>query len=79
VKLGRQLDDLLEPLVFPSERGPGLSIAHRLRVEQESLNLRGPDERVGETIAETQVVFFPYFWRNRSTRPAVSTSFCLPV
>src|SRR2546428_10093968 len=21
----------------------------------------------------------PYFWRNRSTRPAVSTSFCLPV
>src|SRR2546427_12182705 len=24
-------------------------------------------------------VVAPYFWRNRSTRPAVSTSFCLPV
>lgn len=23
--------------------------------------------------------FMPYFWRNFSTRPAVSTIFCLPV
>jgi len=23
--------------------------------------------------------FMPYFWRNFSTRPPVSTSFCLPV
>ena len=32
----------------------------------------------GKPIAETQL-FFPNFWRKRSTRPAVSTRRCLPV
>jgi len=36
-------------------------------------------ERVGETVAEAQSFFPPYFCRNRSMRPAVSTSFCFPV
>ena len=36
--------------------------------------------RVGESVAEAQALaLVPYFWRNRSTRPAVSISFCLPV
>ncbi len=29
--------------------------------------------------AQTASYFMPYFWRNFSTRPAVSTIFCLPV
>jgi hypothetical protein len=35
-------------------------------------------ERVTQSFAEAQAVL-PYFCRNRSTRPAVSTSFCFPV
>ena len=35
-------------------------------------------ERLFQPIEDAQAGF-PYFWRKRSTRPAVSISFCLPV
>jgi hypothetical protein len=53
-------------------------VARRRRVGKLALDLGGAGERVGQSVAETQAVF-PYFWRKRSTRPAVSMSFCLPV
>jgi hypothetical protein len=49
-----------------------------IRRRQLSLDFRDAGERVLEATANTQLVF-PYFWRKRSTRPAVSTSFCFPV
>ena len=48
------------------------------RFGQQPLDFLRARERLGETLAETQAVF-PYFWRKRSTRPAVSMSFCFPV
>ena len=35
-------------------------------------------ERARQPVADAQALV-PYFWRKRSTRPAVSISFCLPV
>jgi hypothetical protein len=49
-----------------------------IRRRQLALDFGDAGERVLEAAANTQLVF-PYFWRKRSTRPAVSTSFCLPV
>jgi len=75
----RQRDDLTESLVLSTERCEQARIADRLRIEELALDLRRAPKRVSESIAETQGVVFPYFCRNRSTRPAVSMSFCFPV
>ena len=78
----RLLDHLHEPLVLAAQRCHQPGIAERLRVEQLPLDLRRAGERVGEEIPEAQTVAgwgLAYFWRKRSTRPAVSISFCLPV
>jgi len=64
--------------MLSSERREQPCVADRLGIDELALDLRRTRERVGESIAEAQVVF-PYFCRNRSTRPAVSMSFCLPV
>jgi hypothetical protein len=61
VQLCGKLDHLLQSLTLPSERSKRTRVAHGLWVEQQSLDLGSPNERVGEAIAETQVVFFPYF------------------
>ena len=80
VQQGRAFDYLHQPLMFPPERRHQLRIAERLRVEQFPLDDRRAGERVGEEIAEAQVAAgLAYFCRKRSTRPAVSISFCLPV
>jgi hypothetical protein len=66
--------------VLPAERRHQLGVADGLGIEKVALDLGGAPERVGETIADAQALaLVPYFWRNRSTRPAVSMSFCLPV
>jgi hypothetical protein len=71
--------------VLAAQRGHALLVPDRLRVGELLLYLSGTLERVGEPVAETQLSVLraepclPYFWRKRSTRPAVSTSFCLPV
>jgi len=67
--------------MLAAERGEELGVPDGLRVEQLPLDLAEAAYRFGETVAETQALafWFWYFWRNRSTRPAVSTSFCLPV
>ena len=64
--------------MLPPERCEEPCIANGFRVDQFALDLRRAADRVGESIADAQVVF-PYFCRKRSTRPAVSMSFCLPV
>lgn len=78
VQPARELNDLREALVLAAERRQQLRVAERLGVEQVALDVSRPSDRLGETVAETQL-FFSYFCRKRSTRPAVSTSFCLPV
>jgi hypothetical protein len=65
--------------VLPSERRHQLGVADGLGIEKVALDRFGAQQRVGEPVADAQAVAFPYFWRKRSTRPAVSMSFCLPV
>jgi hypothetical protein len=66
--------------VLPTERRHQSGVANRLRIEEFAFDRVGAPERVGESVAEAQALaLVPYFWRNRSTRPAVSMSFCLPV
>jgi hypothetical protein len=71
--------------VLAPESGHPLLIFDRLRIGELTLYLGGALDRVRETIPEAQLSVeagapgLRYFWRNRSTRPAVSTSFCLPV
>ena len=68
-------------------RRPVLRVAERVRIGEQPLDLRRPRERVAQQVAEAQRLSSPslgrlgvwYFWRKRSTRPAVSTSRCLPV
>jgi len=67
-----------ESLVLSSKRCQKPRIANGLGIEQLLFDLGRARERVSESIAKGQFVF-PYFCRKRSTRPAVSTSFCLPV
>jgi hypothetical protein len=64
--------------VLASQGGEPAGVARDLRVGELLLDLLGAGQRVGESVAEAQLSF-PYFWRKRSTRPAVSTNFCLPV
>ena len=64
--------------MLPAEIGePGGVMRHR-RARQLALDLLEPRERLREEVAEAQLSL-PYFWRKRSTRPAVSMSFCFPV
>jgi hypothetical protein len=71
--------------VLAAQRRHALLVPYGLRIGELSLYLRGTLDSVPEPVAETQVselvlaAGLPYFWRKRSTRPAVSTSFCLPV
>jgi hypothetical protein len=64
--------------MFPPQFGEPARVSRRGRVRQFALDLLVPRERLREKIAEAQFSL-PYFWRKRSTRPAVSISFCLPV
>jgi hypothetical protein len=50
-----------------------------LGIAEFALDLGRPGNLVSQPPAETQDFFSAYFWRKRSTRPAVSTNFCLPV
>ena len=77
-ELPGERDDLLESPVFPAQLGEAGRVSRRRRVGEQVLDLGGALERLGQSVAETQA-FVPYFWRKRSTRPAVSMSFCLPV
>ena len=64
--------------MFASQLGEPPSVFQRAGIRERRLDFVEPLDRVGESIAKAQLSF-PYFCRNRSTRPAVSTSFCLPV
>jgi len=71
--------------VLAAQRCHALLVPYRLWIGELSLYLSGTLDGVPEPVSEAQVselepaVCLPYFWRKRSTRPAVSTSFCLPV
>ena len=54
-------------------------VLDRTRIRERRFDFARSRERFRESIAETQLSFLSYFWRNRSTRPAVSINFCLPV
>jgi hypothetical protein len=64
--------------VLAAERREPFRILERPWVGKLPLYLSGSGERLREAIAEAQACL-PYFCRKRSMRPAVSTSFCLPV
>jgi hypothetical protein len=65
-------------LVLAPEIRQSLGILRGLGISELALDRGRPVERLRQPAAKTQAVL-PYFCRNRSTRPAVSTSFCLPV
>jgi hypothetical protein len=73
-----RIDDGQQPLVLAAERREPFRILERPGVGKLPLDLSGSGERLREAIAEAQACL-PYFCRKRSMRPAVSTSFCLPV
>ena len=73
-------DDTRQPLMFTTQLGQPLGVAMDARVKQLAFNVGRATERVGEALAQAQTAAFRLnFWLKRSTRPAVSTSFCLPV
>ena len=65
--------------MFASKLGESPSVFHRFGIRERRFDFARLFERFGESIAETQLSFLSYFWRKRSTRPAVSISFCFPV
>jgi hypothetical protein len=66
--------------MFATQLGEPPGILERARIGEARFDFARPVERVGESIAEAQLSFLSeYFCRKRSTRPAVSMSFCLPV
>jgi hypothetical protein len=82
-----ELDDRLQTSVLASQLGEPAGVADRA-VRQLPFDLGRAPQRVVEAIADVQLQLSfpapapapaPYFCRKRSTRPAVSTSFCLPV
>jgi hypothetical protein len=75
---GRHHHHGAQALMFATERGEQFGVTDRPGIEEFALDVLRARARLGQSLAETQVVF-PYFWRKRSTRPAVSISFCLPV
>jgi hypothetical protein len=77
----RQRNDLEEALVLAAQGRAQLRVAKGPGIGQLLLDGGGPFDRRRETCPDAQVFFFPaaYFCRKRSTRPAVSTSFCFPV
>jgi hypothetical protein len=66
--------------MFTAQLGQPLGIPEDGGVEQIAFDVGRALERVGEAVAQAQTAAFRLnFWLKRSTRPAVSMSFCLPV
>jgi hypothetical protein len=78
-ELFSEADDRCELAMLPAQCGQALRVFDGLGVGQFALDRRGAFYGRGKAIAEAQLSCLRYFCRNRSTRPAVSTSFCLPV
>jgi hypothetical protein len=74
----RQLDERRQATMFTTQFGEPPSVLDRPGIGESRFDFAGPLERFVQPIACAQLSF-PYFWRKRSTRPAVSTSFCFPV
>src|SRR5687767_3145634 len=92
LKLFPHVHEWIEMAQLASERRHALGVSYRPGIGKLSLDFTGPLNGLGKAIAETQLFVeagaagvaleawpLEYFWRKRSTLPAVSTSFCLPV
>ncbi len=77
-KLVGQLLDRSQPPVLSPQLGESPGVAPVGSGRELAFYLVESGERFFEPIVDAQAGF-PYFWRKRSTRPAVSISFCLPV
>jgi hypothetical protein len=55
------LDHLAEALVLPTEGRHQLGVLDGLGIEEVALDRFGAPKRVGEPVADTQAVAFPYF------------------
>src|SRR6185437_14913904 len=77
-KLGGQLLYRCEAAVLPSQLRKLPGVAPTGCGGELLLDLVESGERGVQPFGDAQAGF-PYFWRKRSTRPAVSMSFCLPV
>jgi hypothetical protein len=71
-------NDIGQSLVFATQGGEFLRVLEGTRLGELALDFGRARDGLREPVADTQAVL-PYFCRNRSTRPAVSISFCLPV
>src|SRR5690606_9798972 len=74
-----QLLHLLQSPVFATKFGQLASVGDRGRVGKRALHISGARQRFPQAVLKECQALVPYFWRKRSTRPAVSISFCLPV
>ena len=64
--------------MFAPQLGESPRVFDGFGIRESRFDFARPIERFCQSIVETQASF-PYFWRKRSTRPAVSISFCFPV
>jgi hypothetical protein len=66
--------------MFTAQLGQPLGIPQDGRIGQVAFDVGRALQCVGEAVAQAQTAAFRLnFWLKRSTRPAVSISFCLPV
>ena len=88
VELGRQLDDRREAAVLPAELGElvagranvsGLESSRSTSAARASASPSRSRRLRGSALLRLGRLGVWYFWRKRSTRPAVSTRRCLPV
>ncbi len=78
IQVSGQLDETLQLTVVPAELRVFLSVLRGRRVAQRAFYVGGSCQFGVEPVSQAQV-FVPYFCLKRSTRPAVSSSRCLPV
>jgi hypothetical protein len=68
--------------MLPTQRRHEAGVAKRFGLGELALDDGVALDRLGEAGSEAQapaLLPLPYFWRKRSTRPAVSIIFCRPV
>lgn len=74
----RERHHLGEVSMLTAQLRQAARVARGGRIGEELLDLGRALQRLRQSVGEAQA-FVPYFWRKRSTRPAVSISFCFPV
>jgi len=78
IQIGGQFDETLQLPVVPAQLRVFLSVLRGRWIAKRAFYLGGSRQFGVEPVSQAQV-FVPYFCLKRSTRPAVSSSRCLPV